>query len=258
MTFYVDERGDPNAPAILFLHGGGVSGRQWQPQMAALTEFHRLAPDLPEQGRSAAETPFTVDHTLALLGELIRERVPAGRVHLVGISLGGALALTLLARSPEVVTSALVSGCAVNISPLLASITRASGGLNKLLPPTWLAEQALKQFGVPQAYRDLVYDDVVQTATAAFNRRTVDVLVEAHAPEQAERLLVAVGARETPAAKSAARGFVRDIRGAQGVMVPDGQHLWNLQRESLFTETVRAWVTGAPLPGELVRLEAKG
>lgn len=255
MALYVDERGDRDAPAILFLHGGGVSSRQWQPQLDALTEFHLLAPDLPEQGQSAAVTPFTVEHTLAQLTMLITQRVPTGRVHLVGLSLGGALALTLLARTPEIVASTFVSGCAVQISPLLAGISRASSGLYALLPPRWLADQSLKQFGVPAAAHDLIYDDLVRTATPAFTRRTVDVLVETRAPARAERLLVAVGSRETAAARSAALGFVRHIDGARGVQVPEGRHLWNLQFPALFTATVRAWVTGAALPAELQPLE---
>ena len=250
-ALYVDERGDRGAPAILFLHGGGISSRQWQPQLETLTEFHHLAPYLPEQGRSADVAPFTMDHTLKLLMDLISERVPGGRVHLVGLSLGGALALTLLARSPEVVASAMVSGCAVQVGPLLARATLASSGLYALFPTTWLAEQSLKQFGVPATYHKLIFDDLVRTATPAFTRRTVDILVEARAPARAERLLVAVGERETAAAKSAARGFVRQISGARGVLVPDGRHVWNLQFPALFTATVRAWVTGAPLPEEL-------
>ena len=57
---FVHESGDPAGPPIVFLHGGGLSGRMWQPQVDALREFHCLAPDLPEHGRSAAVTPFTL------------------------------------------------------------------------------------------------------------------------------------------------------------------------------------------------------
>ena len=52
-ALYVHEAGDSGAPPIVFLHGGGLSGRMWQPQLATLTDFHCLAPDLPEHGRVA-------------------------------------------------------------------------------------------------------------------------------------------------------------------------------------------------------------
>ena len=43
-SLYIHEAGDPADSPIVVLHGGGLSGRMWQPQMDALAEFHCLAP----------------------------------------------------------------------------------------------------------------------------------------------------------------------------------------------------------------------
>ncbi len=67
-------------------------------------------------------------------------------------------------------------------------------------------------------------------------------------------VLVVVGEKETMFAKRAARRLSKAIEGAKGVMVPGVGHAWNLEAPDLFTRTVRAWVTDAPLPQELVTL----
>jgi pimeloyl-ACP methyl ester carboxylesterase len=67
--------------------------------------------------------------------------------------------------------------------------------------------------------------------------------------------LVVVGQRETVLAKRAARTLSRSIPGARGAMIPDCGHVWNLEEPDLFAETVRAWVTDAPLPDRLTTLE---
>ena len=57
---YIKTAGDRQNPAIVFLHGGGLSSYEWQPQLESLSDrFYCLAPDLPEQGQSAS-LPFSL------------------------------------------------------------------------------------------------------------------------------------------------------------------------------------------------------
>lgn len=254
MTLFIDERGDPNAPTLLFLHAGGLSSRQWTPQMGALAEFHRLAPDLPEQGRSVDVGPLTLEYTLPLLADLIETRASGGRVHCIGSSLGGTLALSLLAERPALFESVIVSGSASKIGPRLARIAEVSNRLTyRLLPQKWLAWLTAQSMRVRPAYDALIADDLTRSATLEFSQRTLDMLVAGTRPARADRLLIVVGQKETVAAKAAAREAAREIEGATSVIVPAGRHLWNLQYPELFTDMIRAWVTGAPLPEALKR-----
>src|SRR5579864_2612613 len=71
----VHEYGPTSAPTICFLHGGGVSGWMWNPQVEALQNtYHCLVPDLPEHGQSAATKPFSIVDAARRIAELIRER----------------------------------------------------------------------------------------------------------------------------------------------------------------------------------------
>ena len=120
------ERRDPNAAAgdrpgpgprrgdrrttIVFLHGTRLTGAQWAVQVATLgDEFHCIALDLPGHGVAAA-IPFRFDDAAALVAAQIRDQGHDGRAVLVGLSLGGFVALEVAARWPERVTALVVAG----------------------------------------------------------------------------------------------------------------------------------------------------
>ncbi|MET8875294.1 alpha/beta fold hydrolase [Nocardia sp. NPDC004604] len=99
--------GDPDRPPVLLLHGIGRSLEDWAPQFHRLARTHRvIALDVPGFGfsdrpRERITLPVLargVAETLAALGE---ER----RVHVIGNSLGGAVAMQLLALEPARVAS---------------------------------------------------------------------------------------------------------------------------------------------------------
>lgn len=98
-----DDIGDPAAPAVLLIHGfAGAARAHFAPLIAALEPDYRLiAPDLSGQGRSAqiARVVDTrlhqhdADDLMALLGHLHIDRV-----HLIGYSDGGEVAVILAGR----------------------------------------------------------------------------------------------------------------------------------------------------------------
>ncbi|WP_299025238.1 alpha/beta hydrolase [uncultured Thermanaerothrix sp.] len=92
------------AETILLLHGGGIDSAwlSWQPIIPTISENYRvLAPDLPGYGESARPDisytmAFYVDFVAALLEVLRLERVT-----LVGVSMGGGIAIGLTLAHPE-------------------------------------------------------------------------------------------------------------------------------------------------------------
>ncbi len=126
--------GPPGAPAIVFVHGTRLTGSMWGPQVAALSdEFRTIAPDLPAHGTRADE-PFTVEAAVDVLSETIREQA-GGRAVVVGLSLGGYVAMALAAREPERVRGLVLSGATaepvgVRMLPYLA-LARVMGGVDE-------------------------------------------------------------------------------------------------------------------------------
>lgn len=88
--------------AVLLVHGLGSSGADWAFQVPALAPHWRvIAPDLRGSGQSAKPAgPYSV---AGFAGDLWRLLDVLGieRAHLVGFSLGGAVALEMALQQPE-------------------------------------------------------------------------------------------------------------------------------------------------------------
>lgn len=249
---HVEEFGRGSGPSIVFLHGGGLSGRMWRPQIERLPHVHCVVPDLPEQGRSAHIAPFLLDDAARRVEELIEERCEGGRAHLVGLSLGGAVALTVLRRRPELLHRVVVSGAASGMGRVLGALSKWSAALYRWLDTDTVVKLSVKQFRIPESYIHMLREDMAVGATESFSRHVADALMSLQLPtETSVPLLVAVGERETWFAKQSARKIVATVPGAQGVVAPAAGHVWNLEKPQLFADMVRAWCEEKPLPTEL-------
>ena len=95
--------GPPDAPAIVFVHGTRLTGAMWTPQLAApdATSSGRSRWTCPAHGtprrpsRSRSMAPRTPSPTT------IADEAAGGRAIVVGLSLGGYVAMALAAREPE-------------------------------------------------------------------------------------------------------------------------------------------------------------
>jgi len=102
--------GPATAPAIVFLHGTRLTRAAWAAQLGDLRdEFRAIAVDLPGHGARADES-FTLDGAADTVATVIRERAAGGRAVVVGLSLGGYVAMALAAREPELVRGLVLAG----------------------------------------------------------------------------------------------------------------------------------------------------
>jgi pimeloyl-ACP methyl ester carboxylesterase len=117
--------GPADAPAIVFVHASGWTWKMWRPQMAALAgEFRVMAFDLPGHG-SLAHVPFHIDAAVDELAAAVREvRAPSPLV--VGLSLGGFVAIAFAARHPDAASGLVLAGCSVHFDARLRFLTRAT------------------------------------------------------------------------------------------------------------------------------------
>jgi pimeloyl-ACP methyl ester carboxylesterase len=240
MTLYVEEFYTDQTQTIVLLHGGGLSSKQWQPQVERLVDFHLLIPDLPEQGKTAG--PFDLPDAGHQVADLIRQHGHDGKAHLVGLSLGGAVVLELLRTAPDSVQTAIVTGTSGKVSRMLGMVMLASAPLGRLFSAKWMTNAGIRQFGIEQ-YRDLVYDDLLRAVDPGFNQRIARALMALELPTQNRApLLVLVGEKETSPAKQAARQILAAVPNTKGATVPKVGHVWNLQAPDLFCDVVRMWV----------------
>jgi 3-oxoadipate enol-lactonase len=96
----------PDAPTVVFGHGLLMSGRMFAAQVERLRHHYRcVTVDWRGQGRSpAAEGGYDMD-TLTGDAVAVIERLDAGPVHYVGLSMGGFVGMRLAARHPALLRS---------------------------------------------------------------------------------------------------------------------------------------------------------
>ena len=244
---YVHESGDPAAPAIVFVHGGGPSGAMWRGHLERLSgRFHGLAPDLPGFGRSNALRSISLNRAADLVADLIAARVPAGRAHVVGLSYGGSVAFALLDRHPAVLERVVIDGACVlpqrEDRLILAAATLVSPLVNTRVAATFLRWIGMRDLGV-----------ALRSATpAAFRRSWIEGYVAPLSRAQLEAtcpVLLVAGEREHARVSNA--GFAGLMPNATARYVPGLGHAWFAWRRELHLRMVEAWLSDGELPDEL-------
>lgn len=156
----VRESGPPHGAPIVLVHGIGRSLEDWQPTQDLLSRDHRvLSLDLPGfgltrrmQGHWGLEGFARA--VVALLDALDEKRP----VHVMGNSLGGAVAMTLAANHPERVASLLlVNSAGFGREAHVSLLPMAYGALSSL-PVVGRRFRSLARKSGIQSLRDVFFD----------------------------------------------------------------------------------------------------
>jgi pimeloyl-ACP methyl ester carboxylesterase len=255
---YVDSRGPQDAPTIVFLHGMSVSSWMWTQQVEPLSQqYHTLAIDLPGNGESYQTEWQSLADSAAQVAAVIREQAHGGKAHVVGLSLGGYVALTLLNHHPEVVESMIVSGVIarpVSNVRLLRVIGKVQAWLSYLTPLAWLMGKSL---GMPNDAIPLMIRDTRRLSMQTVGRVYDEVLnfsLPARLPGPLHRrLLVVAGGAEAKVVLEGLTdfGLLTPAERVATHIAPGAHHGWAGELPDLFTRMIAAWVETRPLPAEL-------
>jgi len=106
VTLSVDIRGD--GPALLLLHGFPLDRTIWKHQVATLSGWRRIAPDL--RGHGSSEAPAKGYSMKAYADDLVRllDKLRVGKAVVAGLSLGGYVAFELLRHHKDRVSGLIL------------------------------------------------------------------------------------------------------------------------------------------------------
>jgi pimeloyl-ACP methyl ester carboxylesterase len=129
--------GPPDADWLVLIHGAGGSTVTWKRQVHALGQHHSLLlVDLPGHGRMAQRPNTGPAYSFEGIGERIWaviDHLRLDRVHLIGISLGTVIALTMREQRPEQVASVVNGGIIIRLNKRLKMLATASLTLAKVI-----------------------------------------------------------------------------------------------------------------------------
>jgi len=257
MDLFVRESGPVEAPAVVFLHGGNMSGWSWEPVVERMQGYRCLVPDLPHYGKSFQQGPFEMGRAASAVAELIRSRVGAGRAHVVGFSLGAQVGLQLLATEPKLVDRAVLSGIFINTMPFVR-LTRLLLGL--LARNSWYRRQVgrhrnARHAGIPPARIDDYREDIRLITSGG---QLADVVVASTGftlPEGLDKsdspTLFVTGTKEAPFARRWAAALAQQMPNGVDRVALGMPHEWPLYYPDLFSRTVDGWLTDTALPPEI-------
>jgi len=246
-----------NGPPLVLLHAGIADRTMWEDVMPMLAgRFRVIACDL----RGFGETPlpdgpfvYAAD-VAAMLDELGIERA-----HVIGVSMGGHVALDLALARPDLVDRLVLVGAGIDGWDHEATLREAwaeeeaafeRGDLDEVAwmnVRTWLDGPGRDENTVPAALRRRVYE---------MQRRALDLENPAATggwltPSRRERLgdvaaptLVLVGALDQRDFRRIARFLAAEIPGARFEELPGVAHLPPLERPEAFARTVLGFLDG--------------
>jgi pimeloyl-ACP methyl ester carboxylesterase len=256
MNLFVRESGPVEAPAIVFLHGGTMSGWSWEPVVERMQGYRCLVPDLTGFGKSSQQGPFEMDRAADAVAEVIRSRVGSGRAHVVGLSLGAQVGVQLMATEPKLVDRAVLCGTVINTMPYVRLTRLLLGLVNRNMLYRWVINRFWNAHhpGVPAARIDDYREDV-RLVTGGQLAHVVVASAGFTLPEGLDKsdspALFITGGKEMPAVRRWAATLARKMPNAVDRVAIGMPHEWPLRYPDLFSRTVDGWFSGTALPPEI-------
>ena len=251
----VDHAG--TGPLVVFLHGIGGNRTNWTRQVTALSDAYRCAAwDLRGYGDSEDyDGPFRFADVHADLDRVL-DRFGASSAHLVGLSLGGRVALDYAAARPDRVRSLVLADTSagseamnseeeigrfldLRLKPLREGRTPAdtAPALRDRLAGPNASEDAREEIRASlAAQRTDSYAKTLEGAVRHQRFTPEDIVVPT---------LVVTGEHDVMAPPDVARALADRIPGARFAVVPGAGHLSNIEAPEAFTGLVRAHLAGA-------------
>lgn len=248
-TYYEDiGQGEP----VVFIHGFSLDHRMWQGQMEFAKQYRVVRYDVRGHGRSVAEPPWTAGDQVADLLALL-DHLKIQRAHLVGLSMGGGIAVNFALAHPERVKSLVLVAPGIEgffFSPesihrwfALLEICRAQGAetcREKMLDDP-VFDGVRRQPEVFAEIKNILEDFPTKTLTNPYTPPApptpLERLPEIHAPT-----LVMMGALDQADLRAIADIAAQRIPGARKKVFENAGHLLNLEQPAEFNTALEAFL----------------
>lgn len=246
--------GPVSAPAVLMLNALATDMGMWDPQAAALSARHRvIRMDWRGHGGSGAASAGLDFATAAEDALAVLRAAGVARAHLVGLSMGGVVAMHLALRDPGAVASLVL--CATqgevdarfraSCDARIAAVRRE--GMEGLVEPT-LARWFDPGFAAASPDTVAAIGGMIRrTRAEAYAGYTDDLrhhaMLDAIAAIRAPTLVIA-GERDQTTPPAALEAIARRIPGARLFVMAGSAHFPNLDAPAAFNDALARFLPG--------------
>ena len=244
---------------LVFVSGGGIMDRRsWDPQFEVFAaDYEVIRYDVRGIGKSARPTePFSHSNDLF---ELLRF-LNIDRAHIVGLSVGGAIAIDFAIEYPERAASLILASSGVsddskadaNVQGLitLSTMTKTEGiecVIAAVLDTPFVvsAANAPARERIRQIYLD--NHDVFESNFPIYLRwEPIQPPASRRLRDIRARTLVLRGDSDSPAYGALVDRITEGIQGCVKLVISGGTHFLNLEKPQEFNDAVRGFLSGCP------------
>jgi 3-oxoadipate enol-lactonase len=248
----VDRRG--SGPMVLFMHGIGGNRTNWHDQLPVFAEgFHAVAWDARGYG---ASDDYAGPLDFADFGRdvmRVLDHFHAAKAHLVGLSMGGLIALDFHATHPERVATLTICDSMPGMTGLSTEARREfirirqepllNGKEPRDIAPI-VAKTLVGKSAQPGSFERLVAsmsalhkDSYLKTIEATTNYARTLELENIRTPTH-----IVVGDEDTLTPPALSRAMAARIAGARLTIIKGAGHLSNIEQPAAFNEAVLAFI----------------
>lgn len=235
--------GPTDAPLVVFVHGSRLTRVSWAPVVSRLADSHRcVTVDLPGHG-ALADRPFSLDAAADAVDAAILD-AGGGPAVLVGLSLGGYVAMAAAARAPERVRALVLAGATAEPSGPTRAAFRAFAWALESLPERRL--DAFNSWLFRRRYPPAIAEPIIAAGDwSQGGAAAVRMLTTARFRDRLRAyggpILVINGGLDM-IFRLGERSFVRDIPNVSRRVFPRSTHLTPLDDPDAFASSVRTFV----------------
>lgn len=253
LAYSVVNDADPTAPLLILGPSLGTHASQWAGAAYFLADDYRVVlADLPGHGRGKRLDDVSVERIAQGILE-IADELGAETFSFAGISISGAVALTLALRAPErlVGVGALCTGASFGgperWKERIENV-RALGSLRPTVPETadrWFAAGFLDE---DQAAGAIVLEQLAETDPEAYIdccRALADYDLTGEVADISVPVLFLAGSQDMGNTPESMRELSAQVEGSEFRVVPDSAHLPIVEHPEIVAEALAAFLSRA-------------
>ncbi|HVA14660.1 MAG TPA: alpha/beta fold hydrolase [Stellaceae bacterium] len=246
--------GPAGAPVIMLSNSFLTDYGMWDFQVPAFTAKYRVLRYDPRGhgDTQASPPPYSVDLLVADVVGLL-DALGIGRVHFLGLSMGGVVGQLMASRHPDRLLSLLLSDTACHLPPEAAwddrialATTKGTGAFVQPMTTRWLTPayyerhpEIVAKLGAMIAKTSV--DGAIGCAQALQKMNQSSILRGIEVPT-----LIIVGAHDVGTPVSAAKFLHREIEGSTLAIVDEAGHLSNIEQAETFNRIVLDFLARLP------------
>lgn len=220
--------GNADKDTVLLLHGGGLSWWGYRRAAEILSKRYRVVLPILD-GHAGSDRDFTsIEDNAAEIISYIDEYL-GGRVKLLGgLSLGGQVALEMLAQRGDICENAVIESALVIPSKMTAALLPSSLKMSYgLIQKEWFARKQFAALRIPEEFFEVYFHDTKEITLknmTAFLTANQKYDLKSSVKETSARVYVFVGGKEIGTVKKSAEMINKAVKGSSIVMLDGLYH----------------------------------